>query len=260
MPCLAPIKSGFLQNLQVIGGHQVFVLPSVDSTNNYATKLLRSANIASGTVILSYSQLQGKGQRGQVWESEPGKNLTLSMVISKPQIDSKSQFYLNKAIAIALRHFVYNLTNKPTSIKWPNDILVEEQKIAGILIENAWQQQKVQHSIIGIGININQTTFENFQATSVASHIGHQSDLMECLGNLLESIDVWLNMVQRQAFQEIEAEYHTHLFGLQTSTKFLAQGKYFDAKILGVTEDGKLLLESNQQRKKYDLKELKFIY
>lgn len=182
------------------------------------------------------------------------------MVLNKPQIDSTSQFYLNKAIAIALRHFVYNLTNKPTSIKWPNDILVEDEKIAGILIENTWQQHTIQHSIVGMGVNINQTRFENLQATSAALHLGSTSDLMVCLANLLECLDLWINKVQRQSFQEIEAEYHAHLFGLHTSRNFLAQGKSLEGIILGVTDDGKLLLESDKQRKEYDLKEIKFIY
>ncbi len=249
-----------MQNLQVIGGHQVIVLPSVDSTNNYATKLLRSSKVASGTVILSHSQTEGKGQRGQTWESESGRNLTFSLVLNNLQIDSHSQFFLNKAIGIALRHFVYNLTNKPTSIKWPNDILVENKKIAGILIENSWQQQAIQHSIIGIGMNINQTHFDNPQAISTAMILDRQLDLFKSLHTLLEHLDVWINKVQLQSFQEIEAEYHAHLFGLHTTKKFLAQGKSLNAKILGVTDDGKLLTEADGQRQKFDVKEIKFIY
>jgi BirA family transcriptional regulator, biotin operon repressor / biotin---[acetyl-CoA-carboxylase] ligase len=260
LSCLAPIKSGFLQNLQVIGGHQVIVLPSVDSTNNYATKLLRSTNVASGTVILSHSQTQGKGQRGQAWESESGQNLTFSLVLNNLQIDSHSQFFLNKAIGIALRHFVYNLTNTPTFIKWPNDILVENKKIAGILIENSWQQHAIQHSIIGIGLNINQIHFKNPQAISTAVILDQELDLFRALHTLLESLDLWINKVRLQSFQEIESEYHSHLFGLHTTKKFLARGKSLDGKVLGVTDNGLLLIESDGQRQKFDVKEIKFIY
>ena len=135
-------------------------LDSVDSTNNYALSMKGTLPFKEGLVVTANYQTSGNGQRGRFWEGWIGDNLLISVVI-EPNIPAKDQFSLSQCVALALYDF-FTLYSIDVSVKWPNDILVAKQKIAGILIQNILKGNKITHSVIGVGVNINQTKFKAY--------------------------------------------------------------------------------------------------
>ena len=137
-------------------GHSLVFMPECHSTNDEASRLIQNSNVLEGTVVITGNQTAGRGQRGNAWFSEPGKNLTFSILIKPSFLSVKNQFYLNIAFSLGLFDYLKEVLKTEVKIKWPNDILVNGKKICGILIENHLQAQHIQHSIVGIGLNVNQ--------------------------------------------------------------------------------------------------------
>ena len=134
-------------------GQRIIELSSVDSTNNYLIDLSQRTSLVEGTIVIAKKQTAGRGQRNNIWSSESDKSLCISLLL-KPKLDITQQFLFNKFIALSLCQALnkYSLTTK---IKWPNDILIDRKKVAGILIENSIRAGKIEKSVVGIGVNIN---------------------------------------------------------------------------------------------------------
>ncbi|MFT7614301.1 MAG: BirA family biotin operon repressor/biotin-[acetyl-CoA-carboxylase] ligase, partial [Parvicellaceae bacterium] len=153
-------------------GQKKIVLPSVDSTNNFAANLIKETNVVDGTVILSEKQTNGRGQSGNSWQSAYGDNITCSYILRPKFLDIEEQFYISIITSLAIISTLKSYGIEP-KIKWPNDILVGSRKIAGILIENSISGKTLNHSIIGVGLNVNQTSFDlGISATSIANVTG----------------------------------------------------------------------------------------
>ena len=248
-------------------GQQLIFLHEVDSTNTYATNLLRNVNVAEGTIVSTDSQTKGKGQRGAVWNSETGSNITISCVLKPHFLSIKNTFYLSKISALAIYDVLTELL--PSSqfdikIKWPNDILVNQKKIAGILIENNFNRDILQHSVIGIGINVNQQAFENLQNTaSSLKLLTHQAfNKNDILEKLCRQLEKWYLKLKALKFLEIDEQYIHHLFGLNELNLFIdSKNKEFNAVIVGINSDGKLILKHRDGNLyNYEVKEIKLVY
>ena len=138
-------------------GNNIISLEEVDSTNRYLKDyLLKDNNTIEGLVVVATNQHSGRGQKGNTWQSEQGKNLTFSIFI-KPNIQVQAQFLISKAISLGIVDFLNDVGLSELKIKWPNDIFCKDKKIARILIENTLKGNNVSNSIIGIGLNVNQT-------------------------------------------------------------------------------------------------------
>ena len=135
------------------------ILTSVDSTNNYAMASIRDGIAKHGYACFSYEQTHGKGRRGKVWRTEKGKNIILSIVVNTSFLTVYQQFYLSAAVSLGCIDLFKKYAGDETKIKWPNDIFWNDRKAGGILIENVIKGNVWQWSVIGIGININQTEF-----------------------------------------------------------------------------------------------------
>src|SRR5690606_26474526 len=132
--------------------------------------LSKSTPLPEGTVIMAVDQHDGRGQKGTLWQSEPGKNLTASLLLTPTFLDPKQQFVLTAAISLAITRWLASLTHVEVKIKWPNDIFIGDRKIGGILIENILKGKTWKSAVVGIGINVNQTSFPpeiQTRATSV---------------------------------------------------------------------------------------------
>src|SRR5215210_6618050 len=140
-------------------GHFFSTLPSVDSTNNYAMAQVHAGLARHGFVYSTLQQTAGKGQRGKTWSTDSGSNITLSVVLEPSGLNYAKQFFLSAAVALACLDFTRIYAGEKTKIKWPNDIYWSDRKAGGILIENVLKGEEWKHSIVGIGININQTLF-----------------------------------------------------------------------------------------------------
>ncbi len=170
-------------------GKNVISLETIDSTNDYAKQLLSTQKPTDGTLIIAKAQTKGRGQLGNIWQTESGKNLTVSYILYPNFLSPDKQFYLNMAVALGIREFCESICAEHVQIKWPNDILINGKKVCGVLIENALQGSKIQHSVIGIGININQSKFdaELPHATSILLENKNQTLAIEPLTAQLSS-------------------------------------------------------------------------
>jgi BirA family transcriptional regulator, biotin operon repressor / biotin---[acetyl-CoA-carboxylase] ligase len=244
-------------------GNNAIRLPIVESTNTFAHDLLKNENPPDGTIILADEQSKGRGQRENSWQSEGGKNLTFSLILYPNSIASDKQFFLTQVIALAITDWLVSELNSDfqVKIKWPNDVLVGNRKIAGVLIENSLRGNWISSSIIGIGLNINQKQFELENATSLCMLTGCEYDLKICLSRLCQCIEVrYLQLHNKKTFV-LQADYLTRLFRLNETHKFEIEHVLYDGKIIGVNEQGKLRIQlnSNSIVSEFGLKEIKFI-
>lgn len=233
-------------------------LDVVGSTNSYLQELNKHIKQGCGTMVSANYQSNGRGQKGNVWEVLPGENLTVSVVVY-PKISPKYAFYLNVITSLAVQKTLSDL-NIESKIKWPNDILVEQKKIGGILIENQISGANISQSVIGIGLNVNQVKFEGLNATSIKRE-GVHAEIEDILSQIYQYLDFYYNLLVESNFKLLLKHYYSNLFLYQQTGVFEDLNGRFNAKVNGVTEIGLLnLLLEDGTRQTYDLKEVKFIY
>lgn len=244
-------------------GKVLLQFPELGSTNLYALELLSKSKPIDGTVISTFNQTDGRGQIGSKWESEPDKNLSLSIILYPSFITPREQFLLNIAVSLAVRACIAKYTEKMVKIKWPNDIYIGSRKIAGILIQNSITAQALQSSVIGIGVNINQTHFSINapNATSLALETGEIFSLYDLLENLCQQIEKqYLHLKNSQNYPSLKENYLEHLYRYQELAEFRsANGIPFLGKIVGVNENGQLLIEQNGHLQAFDIKAIRFL-
>ncbi len=247
-------------------GQNIFRLKVVDSTNNYAAGLLRQSGsterkkIFEGTLVIASFQEQGRGQRGNQWQSKDGENLTFSLILFPQFLKPSEQFFLNKIISLGVYDFLGSLHVKKIAIKWPNDIMVKGKKIAGILIENTLRSNEILSSVIGIGININQQNFEKIpNAISLRKIIGKKADLDKCLEKLCGFIESrYLQLKTNRT--NIDKDYLNCLYQKNLTKKYKIKGIELVAEISGVTPAGFLILQKmNGEEIFCDFKEVEFL-
>lgn len=246
-------------------GQNSICLKSVDSTNSYASELLRQSKPAEGSIIYTFEQVKGRGQRGNIWESEPNKNAILSLILYPGFLHAEKQFLLTKITSLAVADLMAESlktqsNSEDIKIKWPNDIYAGNKKIAGILIENTLRENILQSAIIGIGININQLKFHstNF-ATSIALLTNKEVDPMQCIDRLCEFIEARYLQLKANKLESIDTEYLQRLYQLNEWKKYSCTDQTFEGKIIGVSVSGKLQLQlRSDEIKEFDLKEIGF--
>ena len=227
-------------------GKTLIELPSCPSTNEYALSLLSKSKPNEGTVILTFNQTQGRGQIGSKWVSEAFKNVAFSCILHPHFLAPKEQIALNQAVALAVLNLMVRYTQKEVHVKWPNDIYVDNRKIAGILIQNILSSNKFNTSIVGIGINVNQQEFPNDlpTATSLSMETGHIFNLKELSLELCDLLNQQYNRLMNQPLNLIHEEYLKHLYRFrQWNTFETSNGIAFKGRIIGVSSAGKLQVE-----------------
>jgi BirA family transcriptional regulator, biotin operon repressor / biotin---[acetyl-CoA-carboxylase] ligase len=243
-------------------GQAIIDLPQVASTNEYALSLLSKSEPAAGTVILTHDQTDGRGQVGNKWESEPGKNISLSVIFYPGFIEVKDQFHLNIFASLAVFDFVKkHLPDRPVSIKWPNDIYVGANKIAGILLQNSLMNTQIRSTVVGIGININQTGFVTNPPNPTSFHLetGHDHGLPALLASLCEFLEGRYLQLKAGKILPLQLDYLQHLFRFGIPASYLrANGQPFEGTITGIDESGRLRLEVQGKEEVFDLKEIRF--
>lgn len=248
----------------LIGSH-IVRLDTVQSTNDFAARLLdNNRSVPEGTVVITQEQTAGKGTDGRKWLSEKGRNLTFSVILYPVFLPPSRQFYLNKAISLAVCCFAESVTGtKTASIKWPNDVYIENGKVAGILIYNVVQGGNYKTAVVGIGVNINQIRFEPGlpNPLSLRQAAGVELDLENAFAELLKSIDEHYNMLQKNRGPErIDELYQSRLYRFGQFHLFRAGGTLFRGKITGVDRYGKLLVETKKEGvREFDTHEVEFI-
>ena len=232
----------------------------LSSTNDYFKFNPEKCDFIDGEVVITNFQITGKGLGNNTWKSEAGQNLIFSLYLKNPNIKADKQFYLSKAISIAvcnyLRSFGYEF-----EIKWPNDIYFDRNKIAGILIENTIQANNITESIVGIGLNVNQITFNDLpNPISLKMIAGNDFSLKDELINLLSYIDSQLKVLYDHKFSDIDNQYLNCLYLYNKWSSFISKGKTFKGKITGVSEFGYLLMiNDNNKKLQFGFKEVEYV-
>ena len=187
-------------------GQYCIKLDKVDSTNSHLTQLCSEKNIPEGAVVITQQQEQGRGQRGTNWQSEAGKNITLSILLKPTFLKPEEQFALSKTISLGVLDFISSIYL--SKIKWPNDIYIDDKKVGGILIENSVSGNSISHSIIGIGINMNQEKFseELPNPTSLKLISGKEFNLEDCLEQLCSTIEKRYLQLRNHP-KEVDSDY-----------------------------------------------------
>jgi len=236
-------------------------LNEVESTNNYANQLVLSKAAEHGTVVLAQHQKKGRGQKGNSWESEPSKNLLASFILFPQFLPAAKQFYLSKMASLALVDFLKTETSD-VSIKWPNDIYIQNKKVAGILIENSINGRNVSSAIIGIGLNLNQEIFVSDapNPVSLKQITVKKFDIEAVAVKIYELINNWYKILETGGLNEIDSAYFNQLFRANEWALFAKQGESFEARITGIGQFGQLILEErNGVFSEYMFKEVEFM-
>lgn len=217
------------------------------STNDFARELLAKSRPPEGTVIRADTQTAGRGQFGSQWLSAPGENLTLSIILYPNWLRVADQFRLSETSALAVYDTVHRLlpstVQRLPSIKWPNDIYMGSRKVAGILIQNTLAGACLETSVVGIGLNVNQTDFSSGapNAASLALASGTNFDLEQVSEVLMECLERRYLQLKSGHSEALRSEYQARLYGLGEEKKFARpDGSVFTGTIQGVEPDGRL--------------------
>jgi len=235
-------------------------IPSTQSTNSMLKEMLKTESLPEFFVVRAAFQTAGKGQVGNSWESERGKNLLFSLLLRPHHIPIHEQFVLSQMVSVALVRALSQV-GVDARIKWPNDIYVGNKKIAGILIENSLRNARIETSIIGVGLNVNQLRFVSDapNPTSIAIITGEK----KIVGSILSSIrNELMSLYEYSDFALLKQNYMQSLFRSNGVYSFkLPTGVTFNASIVDVCFDGKLVLESDvHEISSYYFKEIEFLF
>ena len=235
-------------------------LNAIDSTNEYIKKN-RDFFSEKELCVLTFNQTKGKGQRGNTWVSEQGSNLCISLYFSDLNINIEDLFNLNMLVSLNIIEILDSLFLKNLKIKWPNDILAENKKISGILIETFSKNKMIKDIIVGIGINVNQIDFNDLiNATSMSLIMNKKYDLNILYKLFLEKFKGFSDQVKNINSFETKLNYLNNLYGINSLKKFEDNNLIFDAKISGVNKKGELVLDIDGIIKEFNNQEIKLIY
>lgn len=240
----------------------IFSYECVESTNTTAAQLIAKGVARDLSVVVAEYQTKGRGAGGNKWLSPEGENLLLSVIVFPGFLSPDQQFILNKLATIAITRCLEKfLPAASIRIKWPNDVYINRQKIAGILAENSVMGNEIVYCILGIGLNVNQTTFsaELPNPVSMAQVSGKTFNRNEILTVLLEEFEKYYDHLKKKDFALIDRAYLENLMFLGQEAEFMSSGRHFRARIEGVDVFGRLQLVHDGKTEYFDAKEITLI-
>lgn len=239
----------------------VIHLSETDSTSNYLAAHLLCENPEEFTIVRADYQTAGKGQRGNSWEAEAGKNLLFSILLYPKGVEARRQFLLSEAIALAIKEALDQFSSG-FSIKWPNDIYWHEQKICGILLENDLLGNTIQKTVVGIGLNVNQQQFHSSAPNPVSlwQITRKEHDIHTLLKDITPRIiKNYTLLYSNEGAQEISNRYHDALFRKEGTHTYRDSAGEFKAKIECVKPEGTLVLKDEEgKERRYAFKEVQY--
>lgn len=241
----------------------IIKLGAIDSTNTYLKQLSAVQSVDDYTTIIAEKQLSGRGQMGTVWNAEASKNMTCSVFKNIKGLSLDLSFYISMATALALIKTLKSFSVPKLYIKWPNDILAVNKKICGVLIENVVAKQGVKASVIGVGLNVNQTKFEYLpKASSLKNITGTHYNIDEVVVKLGDNLKYYFELLEDKQFETIKCEYELNLFRRNKPSTFKSyNGTLFSGYIRGVSNSGQLMIMlEDRVMKSFNLKEISLLY
>lgn len=230
-------------NLQAILNAPIIKLDTIDSTNNYAMQLIDADTAQHGMTIVSDEQTQGKGQRGKKWQDEPGQSVLMSLIVH-PGYGLDHQFCFNMCVSLAIADVLQEIyENWDIRVKWPNDIIVNDKKAGGVLIENVIRGNEWVYSVVGLGLNVLQNNFNQDLpfATSLRIESGKNFSVQDLISKIRERIIVYL--INNLPAHKLEFLYDEVLYRKGQTQRFSMNNSEFVATVAGVTQGGLLQLK-----------------
>ena len=246
------------------------------STNRYAKELPEDESHEL-TLVTAEFQTAGRGAGTNTWESERSQNLLFSLVVYPQRLQANQMFALSEVTALAIRDALcstititgtgtnnsqFSILNSQFSIKWPNDIYYADKKAVGMLIENDLRGKWVRRSIIGVGVDVNQTRFlsDAPNPVSLAQILGKEVDRDQVLESILHHFNYYYGMMEREQFAELHSRYMQYLYRKNGLYSYADATGTFQARITDVESTGHLVLEcQNGEQRRYDFKEVRFL-
>lgn len=245
----------------MIIGSDIIFIENLTSSNSFAIHLLSNRKLPEGTIVQTHFQTAGRGQPGNKWESEEGKNLLFSVILYPSIIRPEDQFIISMAISLGIIDYLC-LHIPDTSIKWPNDIYIKNDKIAGILIESSIIGNRIEYLIAGIGLNVNQEKFADSAPNPVSMKMitGTDYNTRDCLKELAYHLDKRYSQLIAGKTRRIKDEYLSRLYHYHEWTTFRDAEGIFTGRIINVENDGRLMVEKKSGLStEYLFKEIEFI-
>jgi len=241
----------------------IIKLNAIDSTSTYLKEISSKEEINDYTTVTAKYQTHGRGQMGTIWNSEKAKNLMCSVFKNCSNVSIKNQFYISMITSLAIVKTLQSFSVTKLSVKWPNDILSENKKICGILIENVIKNNLLEASIIGIGLNVNQTEFKNLpNASSLKIITGTVFNKDELLELILKNLKYYFEILEKGLLNVLKNEYENLLFRKDKPSTFKDEkGLKFSGFIKGISDSGELqVVLEDYILKEFDLKEVQLLY
>lgn len=222
-------------------------LNATDSTNTFLSELSRANRLESPTIVLTHNQTAGRGQRGSVWCSEPGKSLSMSIYVRPKQLLAQDQFYLSMLVSLSIQNVLKEFGLPKVKVKWPNDILSHSKKLVGILIENTIKQGEISASIIGVGVNVNTDLVNALpKLGSMYSQTNREFDIEEVAREIVEDLIPRIDNLSAENYVDLKHAYEEKLFRKDKVSSFIDNDKeLFSGIIRGVTDIGELQIETS---------------
>lgn len=238
----------------------ILVIDSTDSTNNYAMALIQKGIATDGSAVFAMEQTNGRGRRGRQWKSKKGDNIILSISLQMQWLPILQQFQLSVAVALGCFDLLSKYAPGKASVKWPNDLFLNDTKAGGILIENTIKGTLWQWAVIGVGLNINQADFEatNLNATSLRMATKKTFHVLQLAEELYEFILKRIEDLKSDHFLSMLETYNQHLFARNKEVMLRQNGNIFETKIMGVTDAGQLITRDEIERK-FNFDEVEFL-
>lgn len=241
-------------------GKKVEFLPECHSTNSEMLERAKVRGIGEGHLIYTGHQTAGKGQRGNVWVSEPGKNLLFSIYLRPTMLLPRQAYLLNILAGMAVCDSLAALLKAPVELKWPNDVYTNDRKICGILVETTLGKDCIDGAVLGIGVNVNQSHFAVAQATSLRMESGTEFILEDVLERIVLSLEKHYLKMKAGKYKTMISAYYQVMRWRGELHHFKGPGGEFEGEIIGIDETGRLLVKTNNQMKRFDVKEITFLF
>lgn len=248
-----------LANTLFMGKKLVFV-PECHSTNSLAQELGQKKELPEGTIVVTHHQSRGRGQQGNAWISEAGKNLTFSVVLKPTFLAIQDQFLLNMVASLGISGFVHHQLGRPVRVKWPNDVMLDDRKISGVLIENQIKGPVFTNSIMGIGLNVNQKGFLQGQAVSMNMVSGQDFDLQSVLEGVCLHLEKWYLRLKQKGAASVRQPYVDSLYAYNETRTFSSNGRQFEGIITGVDGHGRLAVKEGEETRLFNTKEIQLVF
>ncbi len=243
----------------LFAGQKLIYVPECHSTNSSLAELNNTSELPEGTVFITDNQTQGRGQRGNAWIASKGENLTFSMLLRPGFLAVRSQFRLNMAVSLGVISALADYVQAGLAIKWPNDIMIGDRKVGGILIENQSQGERLTSSVVGIGLNVNQQQFPFASATSLCKACGHNFELNEVYQRTIVDLESRYVQLREGAYPKLNEDYHAALYKRGVPQTFESESQQFGGVITGVHDSGMLCISIDGKERRFSLKEVSIV-